>query len=433
MCYDNSELLKNYVHAYQATGKEFFAAVAKNIIRWMDEWLSNREHGGFYASQDADYSMDDDGDYFTWTLEETQKALTSQEAQAACLRYDINEIGEMHHNPAKNVLHVRASLDEIGKRMNLQPEAVTSLLKLAKQKMYAARLQRPTPYVDKTIYTGWCALCVSAYLEAAKALAQDSAKHFALRSLDRILSEGWTAETGLSHVIAYADPKAEKRATPGMLDDYAFTAIACLDAYESTADLNYFHFAKKIADQMVTWFYDETGGGFFDTPQTNGQLPLGVLGTRRKPFQDSPTPAGNSVAAIALLRLHALSNEKTYREKAEQTLEILAGSAGQFGIFAATYGIAAVHFSQPHEQLVIIGEDKSAEQFYAAAIKQFSLTRSVVKLASNQAVAQNLPPALAETIPNQPSLKDKKTFAVLCRNQTCLPPIHSAEELKTKL
>ena len=69
MCYDNSELLKNYVHAYQATGDEFFAGVARDIIRWMDEWLSDRAHGGFYASQDADYSMEDDGDYFTWTLD----------------------------------------------------------------------------------------------------------------------------------------------------------------------------------------------------------------------------------------------------------------------------------------------------------------------------------------------------------------------------
>ena len=168
MCYDNSELLKNYVHAYQATGSEFFGDVAKDIIRWMDEWLSDRERGGFYASQDADINMDDDGDYFTWTVEETQSVLTTQEAQAASLHYDINEIGEMHHNPAKNVLFVRASFDEISKRMNLPAESVAALLKSAKEKMYAARLKRPTPYVDKTIYTGWCALCISAYLEAGK-------------------------------------------------------------------------------------------------------------------------------------------------------------------------------------------------------------------------------------------------------------------------
>src|SRR5437016_587937 len=68
MSYDNSELLKNYVHAYQATGSQFFADVARDIVRWMDEWLSDRERGGFYASQDADISMDDDGHYFTCTL-----------------------------------------------------------------------------------------------------------------------------------------------------------------------------------------------------------------------------------------------------------------------------------------------------------------------------------------------------------------------------
>src|SRR5437667_2696483 len=141
MCYDNSELLKNYVHAYQATGSEFFAAIARDIIRWMDEWLTNREHGGFYASQDADYSLEDDGDYFTWTVQEAQEVLTEEEAKIACLYYDINAVGEMHHNPAKNVLYVRASVEEIARRLNLAPERVQELLNSAK-KMYAARLKR---------------------------------------------------------------------------------------------------------------------------------------------------------------------------------------------------------------------------------------------------------------------------------------------------
>jgi hypothetical protein len=434
MCYDNSELLKNYVHAYQATGSDFFASVAKDMIRWMDEWLSDRDRGGFYASQDADINMDDDGDYFTWTVEETQSVLTPQETQAACLHYDINEIGEMHHNPAKNVLFVRASLDEISKRMDMPAESVAALLKSAKEKMYAARLKRPTPYVDKTIYTGWCALCVSAYLEAAKVLSLDSTRQFALRSLDRILSEGWNSATGLKHVIAYSDPAAEKRNLPGVLDDYASTAVACLDAYEATSDLSYFQFAQSIVDRMVQGFYDPTGGGFFDTAQTdNPQKSLGVLGTRRKPFQDSPTPAGNSMAAIALLRLYAFTNQAQYREQAEHTLEILAGSAGQYGIFAATYGIAAVHLSQPHSQIVIVGEDKTAEEFYATAMQSFRFGRSVIKLTRSQAVAQNLPPALAETIPNLPSLKEGKTLAVICQGFACLPPIDSVDELKRNL
>ncbi len=434
MCYDNSELLKNYVHAYQATGAEFFAGVAKDIVRWMDEWLSDRERGGFYASQDADYSMDDDGDYFTWTVEETQAALTPQEAQAACLRYDINEAGEMHHNPAKNVLYVRAPLDEIGKRMNLPPQAVADLLKSAKEKMYAARLKRPTPYVDKTVYTGWCALCISAYLEAAKALSLDSARHSALLSLDRILAEGWDPQDGLNHVIAYSDANAGKRSLPGLLDDYAFTAVACLDAYEASGDLSYFRFAQNIVDRMAQWFYDPTGGGFFDARQTDSpQKMLGVLATRRKPFQDSPTPAGNSVAAIALLRIHALTHQASYREQAERTLEVLAGSAGQYGIFAATYGIAAVHFSQPHRQIVVIGEDALAGEFYAAAAQPFGFGRSVIKLTHNAATAQNLPPSLAETVPNLPALKEGKTMAVICQEFSCLPPLFDLEKLRRQL
>ena len=433
MCYDNSELLKNYVHAYQATGSQFFAAVARDIIRWMDAWLSDRDHGGFYASQDADYSMDDDGDYFTWTLHEAQSVLTEEEAQVACLHYDINEIGEMHHNPAKNVLYQRASVEEIAKRLSLPQDQVGSLLRSAKEKMYTARLKRPTPYVDKTVYAGWNALCISAYLEAAKVLELEGARHFALRSLDRILAEAWRAEDGLLHVLAYSDATAERRQIRGVLDDYAFTVVACLDAYEATADLSYFNFARRIADTMVERFFDPVSGGFFDTETTPKQKILGVLGTRRKPFQDSPTPAGNSVAAIALLRLHAYTNEAALRDRAEQTIEVLAGMAGQYGLFAATYGIAAVHLSQPHTQIVIMGDDELADRLNDAAVAPYSASKAVLKLPPGKAVAQNLPPALAETIPQLPAVKEGKTIAVVCAGFTCQPPTSDLQELAQSL
>jgi uncharacterized protein YyaL (SSP411 family) len=433
MCYDNSELLKNYVHAYQATGQEFFASVARDIIRWMDEWLSDREHGGFYASQDADYSMDDDGDYFTWTLQEAQSVLTEEEARVACLHYDINEIGEMHHNPAKNVLYQRASVEEIGKRLSLSEQGVETLLQSAKEKMYAARLKRPTPYVDKTVYTGWNALCVSAYLEAAKVLGLETTEHFALRSLDRILAEGWR-EGRLVHVLAYSDAKAELRQIPGVLDDYAFTTVACLDAYEATADISYFNFAGRIANAMVEQFFDPISGGFFDTGKISvDEKVLGVLGTRRKPFQDSPTPAGNSVAAIALLRLHAYTNDAGQREKAEQTIELIAGLAAQYGLFAATYGIAAVHLSSPHTQIVVVGSGELAERLYSVAVAPYSTSKAVLKLSGNKAVPQNLPPALAKTIPQLPAIQQEKTVAIVCSGFTCQPPISDPDQLARSL
>jgi uncharacterized protein len=432
MCYDNSELLKNYVHAYQATGSEFFASVARDIIRWMDEWLSDRERGGFYASQDADISMDDDGDYFTWTLDEARAVLTEEEAQVAALHYDINEIGEMHHNPAKNVLYVRAPVEEIARRTGLTDEHVRGLLDSAKKKMYAARLERPTPYVDKTVYVGWNSMCVSAYLEAAKVLNLEPARHFALRSLDRVLAEAWKPQRGLLHVVAYSDPQAEHRAVSGLLDDYAATALACLDAYEATADLSYFKFARAIGDAMIARLFDAVSGGFFDAePAAEGQS-LGVLGTRRKPLQDSPTPAGNPM----LLRLHLYTGDSAYRDKAEQTLETFAGVAEQFGIFAATYGIAVLHLLENPVQVVVIADrerDETAKSLVAVAVAPFAFNKSVLRLTTNQAVAGNLPPALAATIPNLPRLSAGEAFAVLCSGFACQPPITDPAELRRAL
>ncbi len=440
MCYDNSELLKNYVHAYQASGDEFFAGVARDIIRWMDEWLSDRAHGGFYASQDADYSMDDDGDYFTWTLQEAQSVLTPDEAAVATLYYGIQEIGDMHHNRAKNVLGIAASVEDIAERLRISAAEVGARLAGAQKKMYAARLLRPTPYVDKTIYAGWNAMCVSAYLEAARVLDLADARHFALRSLDRLLSEGWDAAQGMKHVIAYSeafsDARAARREVAGVLDDYAFSVIACLDAYEATADLSYFRFARSIVDAMIAGFFDPEAGGFFDTrvvAAKKEKAALGILGTRRKPFQDSPTPAGNSAAAIALLRLYIYTNDAAHREKAEQTLEVYAGVAGQHGIFAATYGLAVARFTQPHAQVVVVGKDDAARELYRAAVRPLGLSTAVLLIDPDKVVTQNLPPALAETIPNLPALAEGRSFAVVCSGFACQPPVFDVQELRRAL
>jgi len=470
MCYDNSELLKNYVHAYQATGNEFFADVARDIIRWMDDWLSDRERGGFYASQDADINMDDDGDYFTWTLDEARAVLLDDEQQVAAPHYDINEVGEMHHNPAKNVLYVRASVEEIAGLLKLPLERVRELLASAKKKMYAARLLRPTPYVDRTVYVGWNSLCISAYLEAAKILQLDDARRFALRSLDRVLAQAWKGDrngdrnedpcekdrseegqsknrrgeapvatrvpatpASLLHVVSYSDPKAEHREVAGLLEDYAFTALACLDAYEATSDLSYFKFAHAITDAMIARFYDATSGGFFDREPGIAGASLGVLATRRKPLQDSPTPAGNPMAAIALIRLHHYTGDNSYRDKAEQTLEAFAGAAEQFGIFAATYGIAVLHLLESPVQAVVIGEDDAVAALSEAAVAPFAFNKSTLRLASNQVVAENLPPALAATLPGLPQLASGKLFAVLCSGSSCQPPTTDAVELRHAL
>jgi len=139
------------------------------------------------------------------------------------------------------------------------------------------------------------------------------------------------------------------------------------------------------------------------------------------------------VAAIALLRLHGYTDEPAYREKAEQTLELLAGSAGQYGLFAATYGIAAVHFSVPPTQVIVVGEDEAGSQLYASAVASSRVGHAVLKFKFNQAVQQNLPPSLAATIPQLPAVTQRKTVAVVCSGFACKPPVETPEQLLASL
>ncbi len=435
MSYDNSELLKNYVHGYQAIQNPLFSAIVRDMIRWIDEWLSDRDRGGFYGSQDADDSMDDDGDYFTWTLDEARAVLNENEMRVAAQYYDIGVVGEMHHNPQKNVLYVTMSFDEVAAKLEKSPDEVLSLLSSAQKKMYAARLKRPTPYIDKTVYVSWNSLLISAYLQAALVFSLPDTQAFAVKSLDRVLLKAWNSEAArLAHVISYSDPSANQRIVNGMLDDYAFTVIACLDAYESTSSLTYFHFARAIADSMITRFFDAASGGFFDMDATADPMGLfGALSSRRKPLQDSPTPAGNSAAVIALMRLFNYSNDSRYKEKAEATLEAFAGVVDHFGVFAATYGIGLRLFSTTHTQVIVLGNDSLADQLHISAIAPFSLTKSVLRFRHSQATAENLPPALAQTIPHLPAVKQAQSVAIICSGFACQPPITSPAQLSAAL
>lgn len=352
--------------------------------------------------------------------------LTEEEFDVAVLHWNLDR-------PDKNVLWVRASVEDIATCTGREREQVQVLIAPARNKLYEARKQRPLPCIDRTIYTGWNALCISAYLQAARAfgasgdkLAHEQAQQFALRSLDRLLAEAWNGEQ-LDHVVAYANGDAG-RGIP-LLDDYAFTVLACLDAYEATVELRYFEYACAIAVQMFKYFYEGGLGGFGDIRQACS--PLGALRAIRKPFRDRLTPAGNPSAVIALLRIYAFTNDDIYRDRARQTLEVVAGVAGQLGIEAGTYGIASMWLSSPHTQVVVVGEGVEADKLYAAAVRPSALTKAVLRISCGN--WDSLPPVLHETIANLPDMNAPDPVAVVCSNFTCHPPVTCAAELTTLL
>jgi uncharacterized protein len=430
MLYDNTELLRNYVHAYQSFVRPEFAHVAGEIIRWLDGTMTDRERGGFYGSQDADIDLDDDGDYFTWTKAEAQAVLTPEEWALAGRYWDIGDLGDMHHNPQKNVLHIRFSVGDVAKEAGITLEDAVERLSAARSKLLEARKARLTPFIDRTLYTSWNAMAVTAYLEAARVLRLDAVRDFGLKTLDRLLVQAWDGRSELAHVIAYPEDKSPAARVAGNLDDYAFTIHACVDGWLSTGKIAYYRSAMTLAAVMVERFFDRTAGAFVDTAlNADESTKLGALTARRKPLQDAPTPAGNPTAAAALLRLEALSGKVEFREIAEDTLGSFAGIVEHFGLYAGSYALALDRLLLEPIQVVVVGRGAEADKMEALATARFSVNKTVIRLQARQLVAEELPEALAETLTQVPQPADAQAWVLVCRGRTCLPPISNSESL----
>jgi hypothetical protein len=447
MLYDNTELLRNYVHGYQSLAREDFLRIAMEIVGWLNESMTDRERGGFYASQDADIDLDDDGDYFTWTLDEARTVLTPSELEIAARHWDIGAQGEMHHNPAKNVLFVKETAEELAgwnqSSVGQSAAEVGAILGVARRKLLAARSLRPTPFIDRTLYTGWNAMAVTAFLETARVLHLDSAQEFALRTLERLLDEAWDGGEALHHVIAYGIPPDKngsletgriEELVPGTLDDYAFTVHACIDAWFASGKMRFYHAAVKLADAMILRFFDRTAGAFNDTATKEGGGPLlGALAARRQPVQDAPTPAGNPVAASALLRLEMLSGRREFRRIAEETLNSFSAVAEHLGLFAGSYGLAVERLLLDPVQVVVVGSGPEAVRMEEMALARFAVNKTVMRIDPPRLVPGGVPEALAEMLLQLPLPAGAEAWAVVCRGHSCLPPITSVESLKEVL
>jgi len=426
MSYDNAGLLVNYLRAFQVTGDKFFREIALGILSFVENVLSHPE-GGFYASQDADYSLEDDGDYFTWTLDEVKAVLDPIETEVVAQYYHVEPVGEMHHNPAKNVLFIDQPIEAIGGRTNRRPAAVRQILGRAKSKMLEARARRPSPFVDKTIYASWNGMMISALLEAYRTLGLEGARDRALQTLDLLLAKSYDPQKGMYHSLMDGQARIE-----GLLDDQIFVAAALLDAYEVAGARRYFDRALELMETTLRRFWHDREGGFFDTAR-DLECRQGRLEVAHKPFQDSPTPSGNSMAILVLDRLAVLADRPDLREKAEAILNLFAAKATEYGLFAATYGMALSHHLRAPLEVVVIGRagDERTRALLQAAHQALRAGKRVLAFDPEEVNPGNLPKGLAATLPNLPL--DGVPVALVCSGATCQPPVQSPEALAEAL
>ncbi len=426
MSYDNAGLLGNYLRAYQVTGKDFFKEISLGILTFLEGVLSHPE-AGFYSSQDADINLEDDGDYFTWTLAELNAALDEQEARAAALYYHVEEFGEMHHDPAKNVLFIDQPVSAIAARMEIDEAKVSDLLVSARLKMAQARSRRMTPFVDKSIYSSWNGMLISSLLEAYRVLGLKGERDRALATLDLLVTKAYDPQKGMYHTLVEGAPSIE-----GLLEDQVFIAAALLDAYEITGNRFYFQRALDLMEITLRRFWDEKEGGFFDTARDLTDR-HGNLVNPRKPFQDSPTPAANAVAAQVLDRLDVLADREDFGEKAAATLALFARKAGQYGLFAATYGLALLHHLRAPVDVVVVGRagDERFQNLLRAAFDSARPGKRVFAFEPAVVKSRELPAGLLATLPELPF--DGVPVALVCEGTACHAPVQSPADLRALL
>jgi uncharacterized protein YyaL (SSP411 family) len=226
MADDNAGLLRNYLDGFAAFGDEHFCEVATDIIGFIREVLSDPV-GGFYASQDADVTPDDEGGYFTWSAEEFRKALEPDEYTVLSAHL-LDPRGSMHHDPSKKVLSMTRQPEEIANSLGRPLDDIRRIISRGRKKLFAARMRRETPFVDRTLYTSLNGMLIRSYFHAYAVLGDEEVLAFGVKSLERIIRER-LVDGRLLH--------AEN--IPAILDDYIHLIDALVSGYEATADQRY--------------------------------------------------------------------------------------------------------------------------------------------------------------------------------------------------
>jgi uncharacterized protein len=400
MLYDNAQLARVYLHAWQVTGEPFYHAIVEETLDYVAREMLDPD-GGFYSTQDAD-SAGEEGRFFVWTPDEIRNVL-GDKADRFIEAYGVSDNGNFE---GRNILELKGSLEE--------REALAE----ARRRLFEARQQRAHPGRDDKVLTSWNGLMLAAFAEAARVLGRDDYRQnrgylaVARRNAGFLLGEMRSPDGRLCHTW-----KAGVARINGYLEDYTHLAEGLIELYQTTFDPRWYLAAKELADMMIEHF-SAPDGGFYDTSDDHE-----TLITRPREPQDNATPSGNSMAALVLQRLAGLAAEPRYARLARRNLSTMQPLLAQYPLGFAQ-GLVALSYALAHpREIAIVGDTTSPD------------TRALLDASTGYHPHQIVAAGLEDTVPllqGRKQIKGRAT-AYVCIDHTCGPPVTEPEALKTLL
>ena len=409
MLYDNAQLLDLYLDAWLVSGKEQFADVARDILRYVLRDMTHRE-GGFYSAEDAD-SEGKEGKFYTWTKAELQKLLSPDEFKVAVRHFGITDKGNFVDHSDPDPLKDQNVLSIVDPELS---DAERKLLASAKDKMFAAREKRVRPHLDDKVLASWNGMMLGAIARAGVVLGDEKYLAAARRNAAFLKEKLWDPKTR----TLYHRWREGERDSVQLLDAYAHLCSGMISLYEATLDPAHLEFALAVCDSMMQRFYDPEAGGFFQAAEGSKDLIL-----RIKEDYDGAEPSGNSVAILALLKLAAISDKSAYKQAAEKTLHLFASRLQQLPQ-AVPLMLQGLAFSLEEPTRVLIagkGTDPMRETLLHAAHAVYQPHKVVL---STEGPVEEF----AKTLP----LKDEAAV-YLCTGSACQAPTSAPAELRKML